>query len=220
MANTIYPEFCNASLGGIAIDLGSDEVRVLLIDTAVYAAVLTDLGDAIVSDIPPGGILGEEILVGQTWANRIFDADNLVDGFPDHGGGDTGEALVLYVVIATESNAITGVNQGTKTFTITDPGDAADHYAPGKRVDIDSGPNAGRYDIASIASPGGGDFDITVYQDIPDATVAGNIETSGGTSRLFLYLDTVTGLPVTLDGSNDSITWDDEGIWEFATSCP
>lgn len=220
MANQIYAKFCNI-IGQGLVDFANDVWRVALIDTSVYTRDVSDTGHETIGDIPNGGILSEARLTGVTWAARIFDAANFVNNFPDHGGGLTGEQLVIYQesLFASPVN-ITAVNQGTKKFTVDGPGDI-NSFNSGKLIEVaGSTGNNGEYNIKSRTDLGGGSYDVEVYEAIPSAVADGTITSSRPGSYLFLNLDTVGGLPVTLDGSDDSITWDAAGIWEFAVSCP
>lgn len=68
-----------------------------------------------------------------------------------------------------EAFAISGVNQGTKTFTCSTMGTR--NPPAGRLVNVSSGANAGTYTVASSTST-----TVTVVEAIPSATVAGNIE--------------------------------------------
>lgn len=68
-----------------------------------------------------------------------------------------------------EAFAISGVNQGTKTFTCASMGTR--NPPAGRLVNVSSGPNAGTYTVASSTST-----TVVVVEAIPSATVSGNIE--------------------------------------------
>jgi len=99
---------------------------------------------------PLGGI---PILVALT-SQRQYAYDTNIDEWVDITEGQL-------------SDTITGVNQGTKTFTVAA---VRPFFAPGFLFSVDSGANAGAYTVVSTTAT-----DIVVAEAIPSATVAGNI---------------------------------------------
>ncbi len=92
-------------------------------------------------------------------------------GFLPDTAGDYGAFTFEYA--ASGSYAITGVNQGTKTFTIAES--KASQFTDGTHFTISgSTGNDGTYTVNGDAT---GTTDIIVDQAIPDATVDGNIST-------------------------------------------
>jgi len=134
MANAPYPSFLQA-LGEGAIDLSSGTFKASLCDSAIYTPDVTDGGDDFYDDIS-ASVLTTGTLTA-TWLLRVFDAADFVGTFPDPGGGDTGEYLVIWKDTATPA-----------------------------------------------------------------------------TSPLLFFFDTLSGLPMTLDGTPDSLTFNASGIWK------
>jgi len=65
-------------------------------------------------------------------------------------------------------------------------------------------------DFVGTFPDGGGGFTgeaLVIYKDTGVAA----------TSPLMFYLDTVTGLPITLDGTDDSLTFNASGIWKLGS---
>lgn len=215
MANALYDSFMQF-LGEAAIDLVNDELRIALIDTAVETF---DSSDVFINHLAAGSILAEATLT-QTWGGAVLDAADFAGTFPDHGGGATGEALVIYQHVPT-TNAIVAVNQGTRTFSIA--GNLTVTYRAGKKIVVaGSTGNNGTYNIESATYDGSTNTDVVVREAIPSAVADGNIETSATTSKLCMWLDTgITGIPATADGVDDSITFHASGIWSpLTTACP
>jgi hypothetical protein len=137
MADTFYKNFFQ-HLGQGDINLSSDPISLVLVDTnggTPYTPNFTDGGDDALDDIPAGARLVTLALSTITFVNRVLDAADFAGTFTDPGGGDTGEAIVLYI------------NSGVE-----------------------------------------------------------------GTSYLIAYIDSITELPLTLDGTNDTLTFDVSGI--------
>lgn len=219
MPNQLFGEAVHRAWKG-EFDLETDEIRVCLVDEALYTVNLAKGGHDLLNDVATNAILAMAILAGQTWVQAVFDGNDFADTFPDHGGGATGEALLLYKHVQ-QSQAITAVNQGTRTFTIQEGGGAAVDPVDNMLIEISgSTGNNGTYNIESFtySAP---DTLVTVYESIPSATADGNMLLSDRDQSLLLaYLNSVTGLPITTDGTDDSITWDAQGIFERLAVCP
>jgi len=135
MANAPYPSFLQA-LGEGSIDLSAGTFKISLLDSGIYTPDVTDGGDDFYDDISAAELTVATLTA--TWTLRVFDASDFVGTFPDPGGGDTGEYLVIW----------------------KDTGVAA-------------------------------------------------------TSPLLFFFDTLSGLPMTLDGTADSLTFNASGIWKL-----
>jgi len=105
------------------------------------------------------------------WQESVLDKDlTAPPGAP--GNGDR------YIVNCT-TDAITGVNQGTKTFTIA--GAHAAEYTPTDLLDVlGSTGNDGLYTVVSATDVAGPVCNIVVVEVIPSAVVDGNILHVGG----------------------------------------
>lgn len=135
MANTVYPLYRKACLDGNGPNLGTADIKAVLVDTNGGTPYTYNAAHEFLTSVPAGSRLGTTgNLASKTTTGGVFDAADIA--LPDAGGGATGEALVLYVDTGTE-----------------------------------------------------------------------------GTSRLLAYIDSATGLPITLDGVEDSIQWHASGIF-------
>lgn len=133
MANLLYPTFKHAAYDGTGINLGSADVRAILIDVADYTySAAHDMLD----DVAGASRVATVALTGESWSGAVFDASNATFTAVT---GDPSEALILYIHTGTES-----------------------------------------------------------------------------TSRLIAYIDTATGLPVTPNGGDITVTWDDGASKIFA----
>ncbi len=137
MANVAYASFLQAVAEG-SIDLSAGTFKISLCDSAIYTPDVSDGGDDFYDDISAGELTVATLTT--TWLLRVFDAADFVGTFPDPGGGDTGEYLVIW----------------------KDTGNPA-------------------------------------------------------TSPLLFFFDTLSGLPMTLDGTNDSLTFNASGIWKLGS---
>ena len=115
------------------------------------------------------------------------------------------------------TTGLTGVNQGTKTFTT--PGNFASHFnIPGKKIKIMGGANLGIYTVVSAAD-NGPDTDVVVSEAIPSATFAGDRLTDAialfevgtpassnpiiyghNSDNIKVYGEVSTNIPATIDG--------------------
>lgn len=78
------------------------------------------------------------------------------------------------LTVANDYETITGVNTGTKTFTIS--GDHTDEFKDGDTIRIvDSTGNDGDYTVNGDSTFGGADTSIIVDEAVPDATVDGGL---------------------------------------------
>lgn len=100
MANAFYTKFKEKLLNGL-IDMGTDNIKVVLVDAADYTPNLST--DAALSDIPSGGRVGTSPnLSSKTMTNGVFDAADVA--IPSVTG-DVSEYLVLYVDSGTASTS-------------------------------------------------------------------------------------------------------------------
>lgn len=133
MANTLYPTFKHAAYDGTGVNLGTADVRAILVDAADYTySAAHDFLD----DVPAGARVATVALTGESWASGVFDAADVTFTAVT---GDPSEAVILYIHTGTES-----------------------------------------------------------------------------TSRLIAYIDTATGLPVTPNGGNIAVAWDNGANKIFA----
>jgi len=125
--------------------------------------------------------------------------------------GDTGTVgaggSATYVVdTVANSYAITGVNKGTKTFTIT--GDQAGNFAPSDTLQIygSTGNDGNGYTVVS-ATLNGGNTDIVVVESINDATADGYIgnNASGTAGSILTYTITDGGTGYVADQDYECI---------------
>lgn len=84
------------------VDLSSEDIRLVLVDTDVYAADLE--ADAFLDAIPSGARVATlgSAMTGVTLTGGVFDADDLT--LPTVTG-DSAEAVVLYLHTGTESTS-------------------------------------------------------------------------------------------------------------------
>jgi hypothetical protein len=99
MANQIYPTFKQAAYDGTGINLGTADVRVVLLDLADYTF---NAADDFLSDIPAPARIASAALTGETWTGGVFDADDLsISGVT----GDQFEGLALYIHTGVDATA-------------------------------------------------------------------------------------------------------------------
>lgn len=120
----------------------------------------------------------------------------------DTGTVNGGNNDATYVVdTVANSYAITGVNQGTKTFTVA--GDQTGNFAPADELRVYG--STGNNDIYTIVSVtlNTGNTDIVVTEAIPDATVDGYLgnNTSGNVGALATYTVTSGGSGYAVGGA-------------------
>lgn len=90
MASALYPSFKQLLLGG-DIDLATDDIRAVIVDTADY--IYSSAHDFL-DDIPAdAGVAVSSALTGKTIANGVFDAADVTFNAVT---GDSVEAVVLY----------------------------------------------------------------------------------------------------------------------------
>lgn len=133
MSNLLYPTFKQAAYDGTGVNLGTADVRAILIDTGAYTY---NAADDFLNDIPGGAQIAVVALTGEAWSGGVFDAN---DATFSAVTGASVEAVVLYIHTGTSS-----------------------------------------------------------------------------TSRLIAYIDTATGLPVTPNGGDITVAWDNGASKIFA----
>lgn len=90
MASALYPKFKEALLGG-TINLSSDTIKCVLVDTADYTY---SAAHQYLSSVPAGAREGTpQTLANKTVANGVFDAD---DATFTAVTGDPTEAVIIY----------------------------------------------------------------------------------------------------------------------------
>lgn len=119
---------------------------------------------------------------------------------------------------------LTGVDQGTDTFTIS--GNHAGDFTVGQLFPVVGGPNEGVYTLAS-ATDSGGDTEIVVEEEIPSPTVSGDIvlatdfETPELNTIEFASLTDTNGHRLLItNGSDTPRTWDGDIGTPFADWAP
>lgn len=99
MANTLYPNFKQAAYDGTGINLGTADVRVILVDLADYAY---SAAHTFLSDVPALARVAVAALTGESWTGGVFDAADLtVPGVT----GDQFESLILYIDTGVEGTS-------------------------------------------------------------------------------------------------------------------
>lgn len=212
MADRKFHNYTENVLAGTAPDLSTLGLRWALIDTATHDPDTTNTGNTFISDITNGAILTEtddlaNVTIGTVSASTV-DADNPT--LPDPGGGETGEELVLYAR-STTTNSVTGVDTGANSFDFA--GDVAEDFPDGTRFEISgSTGNDGTYTVASTT--GTSPTVVSVEEDVTDSTADGTATSvDASAARLILVVDSASELPVTLDGTDDTISHSASGIF-------
>lgn len=100
MANALYANF-KQQLGLGAFNLGTDTIKVVLVDTDDYTPNLTT--DTSLANIPAGARVATGTLANQAWAGAVFDASDLTFTAVT---GDEAEALVIYKDTGTEATSL------------------------------------------------------------------------------------------------------------------
>lgn len=104
MSNALYPKFKEALLGA-GINLASDTIAAILVDTGSYTYAATD---QYLSAIPSAARIGSPVvLAGKSVSNGVFAAANSTFTSVPAGTGSaaTVEALVLYKSTGTDSTS-------------------------------------------------------------------------------------------------------------------
>lgn len=99
MTNQLYTPFKQAAYDGTGVNLGTADVRVVLIDLADYTfSAAHDFLD----DVPSGARIASAALTGESWSGGVFDANDLsIAGVT----GDQFEGMALYIHNASEAAA-------------------------------------------------------------------------------------------------------------------
>lgn len=106
MANVLFRKYVHALLTDKANcpDLTTDDIRVVIVDTAVDTPNTAIGGDGFLSDISAGSRLAVTgNLAGKAVVDAVFDANDV--SVPDAGGGATGEVAVIYFHTGVESTS-------------------------------------------------------------------------------------------------------------------
>jgi hypothetical protein len=106
MANRIFRKYAHAlfTTKTNCPDLSADDIRVVIVDTAVDNPDTTITGDGFLADIAAGARLAVTgALAGKTVVDAVFDATDV--SVPDAGGGATGEVAVVYFHTGVEATA-------------------------------------------------------------------------------------------------------------------
>lgn len=91
MANAVYPKFKEQALQG-GVNLSAGAVKVVIVDAEEYTY---NAAHEFLSDIPSGGRIAiSPALANKTFANGLFDADNV--SIPSVTG-DQSEIIVLFI---------------------------------------------------------------------------------------------------------------------------
>lgn len=99
MANSRYPKFNEALLSG-QVNLLTDDVRVILVDSADYTYSGTH---QFLSDVPAAArVSTSAALTGKTVTNGTFDANDVTLSAVT---GDQSEALIIYIHTGTEGTS-------------------------------------------------------------------------------------------------------------------
>ncbi len=129
MANALYDGGRNAFLLG-GIDWVTDDIRVVLVDTATYTVNLTT--HTTLGDIPIGERIAEVALATKTAVAGVADAADITFTAV---GGDTAEALVIYKYDAgnneTQSTLIAFIDNATGLPVTPNTGDIIVQWSDG-----------------------------------------------------------------------------------------
>ncbi|MER7953856.1 hypothetical protein [Streptomyces sp. NPDC096030] len=99
MASALYPSFKQLLLGG-DIDLASDDIRAIIVDTADYTY---GAGHDFLDDVPAGARVSVSSALGsKTITNGVFDA---ADVTLNAVTGDSVEAIVVYKHTGSDATA-------------------------------------------------------------------------------------------------------------------
>lgn len=211
MADQLFVEYKENLLRGVAPDITTVAVVWYLIDEGTWVPDPASAGDSLLSDRTGEPILMESGELGtKTIAGALFDAADPT--LFDPGGGVTGESLILCTK-PKAVNAVTAVDTTNDTFTVS--GDHSADFPEDSRFDK-TATAAATYTVDSVTVDGTPDTIITVHEDITDATVDGNLESvDESLARLIAYIDQASELPITQDGTDDSITHNASGIFQL-----
>lgn len=120
MANALY-NFAKESFITGSIDLSTDDIRVILVDTADYTVNLATDQDLV--DVPGAArVAVSDALASKTVADGVFDAaDKVLSAVT----GDPSEALVIYKHTGTEATSllIAYIDSGTNLPVTPNGGD-------------------------------------------------------------------------------------------------
>lgn len=210
MANAIYPSAKEAFISGATIDLDTDDIYVSLVDGYTY-----DSTDATGTDMSTGTWIqvGDNALASKTVTDGVFDAADLT--FTAVPAGSAIEALIVHKATADYTGS-----------TLTDSGDTVNETAHGfvanDRVfltNIATTTGVSNLVLYHVINANANDFQLSLTQG-----GAAVVLTTDGTADLhnaknfdlIAHIDTGTGLPVTPNGSDITITWDNGGDGIFA----
>ena len=207
MANAIYPKCKETWLAKTGPDLDTDDIRVSLVDNVTYT--YTGATDQTGADIDAvDWIQMSPTLTTKSVALGVFDADNVT--FTVVPAGDPIDSIIIHTLEAAD---FTGT-------TTTDTGDVFGETGHGMTEAANS-----RVTLSNITSTTGISENIIYYVVNETANTFQLSLTSAGTPvtlttdgscdvhkmdscKLIAYIDTATGLDVTPNGSDITITWD------------
>jgi hypothetical protein len=143
-------------------------------------------------------------------ANALFNITRNV------ASGD--DSAFAYVDVLTSTMKAMFVDHADDTPVVATDQDIADIVSGGRVPAIGSCPQLGTKTIGSVAV-GVFDAEDTTFTalsgDQSESLIIFYDSTVEATSRLFAFWDTATGLPLTPNGGDVTVTWNASGIWSF-----
>ena len=116
MANALYTAFKQAAYDGTGLNLGTADVRAILIDTGAYTVDLAS--HDFLDDVPAGARIATVALTGESWSGGVFDADDAVF---TSVSGTTVEAVLLYIHTGVEGTSLLMAYIDTATGLVLTP---------------------------------------------------------------------------------------------------
>jgi len=202
MANTLYDLGRQKFLDGF-VSWERDDIRLALVDGDDYTENLAT--DEFLSDIAGGALVAQSgAFANKTSAGGVADADDVV---LSSVSGDQSEALVIYRNVPTASGTGNdlGTPDGNGIQLVTDTGGGL----------FTAAMERGFISISGATGGNNGNFFVTEFVDTDNVRIynpGGALETVAFTysmeSPLLAFLDSVTGLPVTPNGGDITVAWD------------
>lgn len=212
MANAVYPKVKEGWLAKTGPDLDTDAIYVSLMDGYTY-----DATDATGADMATGTWIqcADNALASKTVTNGVFDAADIT--FTAVPAGAAVEALIIHTIPAADLTSVT-TTTSTDLLTKTTHG-----LTNGDRVMVSNQTTTTSLNelttIYYVVGVSGDNFQLSLTSGGAAVTIDAT-----GTCDIHLmdsivpiaYIDTGTGLPVTPNGSDITVTWDSGASKIFA----
>lgn len=188
-----------------------DELRLALTSSSLYTVNLTS--HTFLSDVATTAILAEGKLTGVTIpaGTSAVDATDFSESFQDFNNGQADAAFYYKPEIADYAIA----SLSGQTFQVV--GDQTADFRRNQIATVDSGGNAGDYWIkVSSYSASINRTLVEMRTSVPSTDDSGVLQVpDASASRLLLWIDNATGLPLTLDGASDSVIFNQAGFYKI-----